>query len=544
MVETSAPNSRSGLWTAAIGLVAVVYAALYVWLPATGVFSVDESAVRYQSALLADGSWGVPADSVVVDRSLDEWQPMENAVAIADGWSPYGKHPLVPALVRAGEDLAGDRGTRLPSVFGALAAAAVLGLLAERVRPGTGPAATVVVGLGTPVLFHSQPVWAHAPAIATAGVAAFGVLQVLGRRSSPVVPVVLAAGGTLLTVLLRTDGLLWAGSLVLAAVVATPASRRRRALGLAGAVAVAAVAGLVIDGAWTSTLAGVGTGPTAASSVTSGPLERVAAMVTVLLGGAGEPYVAAGRMAAALLLIAAGWRHGRGLAVEPTRFLLVLAVVASIGTQPVATINPGFLSATPLIAWGLGAIAARIVRGQRPPTDVAVLAVAGLVQLAAVMVTVGPSAGGGDWGARYAALAMVGLVPAAWWALTDLDRPSTVALVVCVLAASVGMVHTLHAGTSASEWVRDDLLALIDEHGSDDGLVVVVDGRDGRLLWREHDRMRLALSPAEELADLRRAAGAAGLGEVVVLARQRPDDDHVALDPSDERGLRAWRHDG
>ncbi len=535
-------EARPGHWLAALGVVAAVYVAIYAWLPATGVFSVDESAVRYQSALLADGSWSVDAETVLVDRSLDEWQPMENAVAVSDGWSPYGKHPLVPALVRAGEDLAGEQGTRLPSLVGALAAAAVLGLLAARVRPGTGPLATVVIGLGTPVLFHSQPVWAHGPAIATAGVATFGAIRFLGRRAAPIVPLLLLVGGIVLTILLRTDGLLWAGSLALAALVTTPRVGRRRAILVASAVVASAAIGLLIDGAWTSALAGVGTGPTAASSVTSGPAERIAAVLTVLLGGAGAPVVAAGRMAAALLLVAAGWRHGRGESVGPTRLLLVLAVAVSVGTQPVATINPGLLTATPLVAWGLGAIAARLVRGQRLPREVALLAVAGAAQLGVVMATVGPAAGGGDWGARYAALALVGLVPAVWWALTDLDRSTVAALTVCVAAASVGMIHTLHAGTAASERVRDDLLALIDEHEPDGGLVVVVDGRDGRLLWREHDRVRLALTPVVELTELRDAAAAAGVGEVVVIARNQPDDDHVALDPDDDRGLRAWRH--
>ena len=480
---TSHPAARWGLHVVAY-LVLVV--ALLGLVDRDDSWNFDDGAYATQVRVLrdgrGDGSWAYP----YLHRDRDpasRFAPVSHSTTTSEGTFPYVKQPAWIEVLRASTALAdqvGDPvwGLYLPAVLGAVAAALVAGLLAERLAPelvGVGPIAFWAVGLG-PLVVQTQAMWAHTTAAALGGAAALGLVALAQRRGRWWHLVGMSASVALLASL-RTEAALFAVALaVVAGLVAGHAALAVGSSRVRAAVAAAWWA-LPVVAAWA--IARVGTNRwmvhLAPGTAVDGPVDAgpqfglVAGRINGLLRtfvdgmGASAAGTSLALVAMALAVLAGSAARRRPERAVEALALLGLAVCVLVLRSAVAPDDlGGFAAAAPLVLTGLAAW-----RWAEAPT--AERALVGLVALHAVAVIAVqyPEGGSRDWGGRF--LFPV-LVPASVVAVTTLWRLLGAARTAAPADASADERHarnrpngglgTPHSGVGGWVWVAAGLLVV------------------------------------------------------------------------------------
>lgn len=557
-------------WVLAAAVLLVAFGVHVLALSPTGVFNVDEEAVRAQADRWLDDGWVAPTAPGLPDDLGRGFHPIENSIEVPDGMAPYHKKPFLPLAVGVGVEGLGERGARVPGALAGVSLALALGVVVERLRPGRGPVAAVVAGVATPIWFHGPVVWGHLPGLLGGVVAVLGGWTVL--RGRPWVGSLVVAAGVVVSTSFRTDGAVHAAGLAAVAGWLTirglwcrwrrPSADHSRFTEVIrpGWIAVAASVGVVVSLALEArilvALGGAAGGAEVAAATDTGFADRLDLAVRLLLGPLGDgSWVTPTRVFAACGFAVAGGLVGRGTAaVSPALVALVLGGVAATATVPAS----GLLGATPLVALALGHLVGRRLDPARVPLDAAsvLLLAPSLVHVVVVLPIAHPSGGGGDWGARYLAYALVGLVPWGFVVVTDLleahhgrtptvgpprsPRIVAVAPIVVGLLLSVGMTRSLHTSFETSDDVRAEVVRAAEvavDGGAD--VVVVTDGRLGRVVWRDIDRLPIVLAPGDDRVEV--ASIVAGTdAEVAVLAVSAPDDGWERRGEPGPLGLGAW----
>ena len=499
--------------------------------------SEDEGAAIVQARQLSEHhAWIRPHPYPQLDPE-GRMYPYELSEHGTKGFAPYAKHPLYTFLLgglwRVGQinALVGF------SILGTVVAAAVASRFGRRVDAALERPALWAVGLGSPLLFDSYLVIAHAVGAALAGLL---VLLITRRKARhPFVAIGAAATLAVALVLLRTEGILFVGATAAVAFL----SRRSRWLGVAtgGAGFVAYLA----EDRWTAHILG-----------TPLPLRLTAAELAQeqnrALGGGGLSGRIEGAwttllrpgygtsdggevLLLALVLFAAAVVLGRiNRQVATVCAVLAAACAVSQVIGPVQSVNlvPGLFVAAPIVwvgLWaGLSALEHKTLR-----LDGRLVAIVGLFSLG-VLATQYTRGGGVEWGGRFFALALPVGVPLAVAAL----RTQPVALVRCVLVAAAAMsvlsvreMRHIHRNTQ-------HIFTALEVPA--DAIPVTTAGLVPRLDWRRYDDRKWLLVRYGEMKETLDRMQAHGVGRVLVLypSGQRPLD---LPGPSHRVGQTRWR---
>lgn len=379
----------------------------------------DEGAYGWQVQALRAGDWAHHPPVAALGLGPDSWA-MANGAVSDRGWFPYVKHPVYPLVLTASVALLGSTwGLVVPSVLGALAAAALAVALAGRLGVDRRHRWwALAVAAASPLAMHATVVWAHAPGAAAAGVAVLGAVDaVRGRLLRGAA--MLAAGGVV-GALLRSELLLWAAACVVGVMAAAPLGRWWRTtlagLAAAGTVAVAAAAEVMVvrgitgpgSGAMT-TVADRSAGSAAGARIDAAVATLIGAELDVGTHGVALFAAAVGMLGLVRLVLVAGRRplDRHGLVIAGGTAVLTVPLwwrVAGAGTLD------GFLTAWPLAvlavigAWRSWRSADAAVRA-----STRAVVVTSTVFVVAVFATQYPEGGGQEWGARF----LLPLVPVA-----------------------------------------------------------------------------------------------------------------------------------
>jgi hypothetical protein len=544
---------------AGLGLVLGVQAALIG--PPPG-FSADELALVVQVDALGEGSWFSPHPYPEVDPERRA-VPDHLAATSEQGYTSYPKHPLVPLVLRWATDLVGGAGPQVVLIAGQVAAAVAVARVVRVVAPRAAPAAFWLVGAGSPLVLHAHVLWMHGWGLAL-GAIATGATLGLARSGGPaghrwraaaVLGVSLAA-----LVLVRTEGLLFAGA-VAAALAAAAWPRRDR--WLAAASVAVAMGGLAVHRAelwWIRQLVGEVAFPAWAAGDAGFWAQRGWAVALNLLHPGYHPTAAVGQVAGMALLAVAAWRLRRGgggagvLVPAAAGAALHVAAMYLPAPSPVPGLVPAFpLLFVPALLAGRRrrpageALAPGRPRGPRPAArpagrageaDARVLAHLALVTVGLVAATAYASGAGIDWGGRYSQLAVPALAALAALRLDELAhrvdvRRFTVVLVAATVAAAPAVTLRLAGDTRR---VAQAGAAMVErastlEPGPDTGLAVVVtpDVRLGRLLAARSDAVTgLRAGGGQHLGLLLGRLGERGAGQVLVVGVEPFDLDTPA----------------
>lgn len=173
-------GSLRAFWACALLLLIVLFG-LLTWFNNGSVAIPDDAVYAKQAQLLSEGSWSGPRPAAEFDRdgSNSAIGPM---VVFGDRQIPYTRHPLFPLLLLPFYKVGGLTGLLAFSVIGAWVAAVAAGLMARRVQPPLGIVALALLGLGSPLIFDSLLVSAHAMTAGLCGLTALGVAQAIDSR--------------------------------------------------------------------------------------------------------------------------------------------------------------------------------------------------------------------------------------------------------------------------------------------------------------------------------------------------------------------------
>lgn len=364
---------------------------LIVWpaLDLRGTFISDEGSYGVQARALDRGSWDMGYAFSGEDPD-GAFVPFHAATYVDGRLVPYAAHPAWTKAQVAATDLAGEEvGLRLFGVASLLGLAVVAWHLAAELGGPGAPAWAFWMAAASPALANAWISWAHTPSAFLGGLL---VLSALRHDRGPwwAVAAVVSAGGG---VLIRSEGLIWAGA-VATALVLRGADRRQRWGG--AVVGVGAGAALVLEREWRSRILG----DPASSGVRprgegTGVVDRLDGLTTALIDGA----IASGpaRALGLVLVVAMGaalvafLRDRQDLAAG----LLGLSSIVFGVRLAVESLDPapGLLAAAPLLLMACG---------WRPLRD-------GLrwlwwaIGLYVVMigVTIYPDGGALQWGGRF-----------------------------------------------------------------------------------------------------------------------------------------------
>jgi hypothetical protein len=504
-------------------------------------FSSDEGAAILQAQRLDSGNgWLRPNELPTLDPTGAAY-----FITLSDGgpteFATYGKHPTYPVVLAALDRVGGESAMEVGSILGALAAAVAAALIARRLDRRLDRLALWTVVVGSPLLFDSQIVVAHAIGAAFAGFAVLAVLHFLDRPSVPTAVSAAALFGV--CTLLRTEALLLA--LALAAVLVVMAARRRSLpiAGLGALVVGVSGAALVFDRVAQSHI--VGSSVSVPSTIGSGFLDArlSAAANTLVLPGATWPtYVYDGLLVMVLAVIAGALVVRAGSSGTGFRVLCVVAMVGAV--LPFAVSQPDTISSI-LIAFPVLTAAIFLVRPSELPPAARVLLWTGCWFTVLVIVLQYNQGGGAEWGARFLAIGVPIFVPVALLVLARaaerMPRPDrrwgAVTLVVVSLAMAVLSLSSLrfYRGVTA-DWVGfvDRAVAATPGPGPDLGdgdrrpIVLTTWAGLGRDLWPSSTPMRGLTPSGDELRSSAQALHDAGV-EHLVFATQDPSADLPAL---------------
>jgi hypothetical protein len=511
------------LWAHAAVLLVALLALLPVMSPESS-FTQDEGAYALQVRSLEQGAWEYEYRARAIDPA-GRWFPVVLSTKGDDGFYTYAKHPAYPLVLRAATSVAGTTlGLHLVALLGVVGAAAAAWLLAAEVDRSLSRPAFWVAAAG-PVLVNGMLLWAHAPSAALAGLALVAAVRIARRGMRPLVTLG-AVAALVAGVLLRSEGLLFAGALAAAVALmrfraagARPAVAALVALGGPSLVAALAerlwirsivgrtVEDLVVRGGAGSTPYLQGRFAGAFHSLFQAHDSVPAASVPVLaaLGvGAGVGYVALRR-----------WRSTS--LCELTVAALGVAALdgARVVLHPTEAVT-GLFAAWPVAALGLFLVRKR----DRSPTLDLCLVASGLFA-AAILLTQYPEGGGLEWGGRFFSPVTVPLAVVATVVLAHRLRSApppargtaTGAVAVLVAATAVLALVTVARGRSG----QDRLIAAVGRHPA--GVTVTTVDVFPRLAWRTHDRLNWMLTDDEGLDELVSTLHDAGVPDVVVVTR-------------------------
>lgn len=471
---------------------AILLAVLWPIATDGGEFHADEGAVLAQARVLEQRStWTAPNPQPELDPEM-EALPLELSERFEGGqWAPYLKHPVYPLLVRGGA-VFGTFGWVLPGILGTAAAGIACGMLAERIRPGSGPIALWCTGVASPLLFQTFVVQAHALGAGLAALAAVAADRVLvpERRERTIATIGMCAAGVA-AASVRTESLFLVAALCAGVVAAARLSRR--------AIVVATTVGLVVLASWRienllipvlgggEQLGGVLAGR---DSIESGgdPLGTFRLTVLDATYGSGTSSLlgSLGTVAAWLTALAA-----RRKAAVVVLVGSAVAVAGHLMRLDLGGLVPGLAVATPLLA---GLVGLRRSTLRQPTAEL--LVVASLVFAAAVTFTQYDNGGGATWGGRFFAVGLPLIVPLAvvgWYDLLHgLDggarRALQVASAVSVVVLGVLAVASMRDQRSAVEDLVDSVVAARAEAGSGAAAPVIsTSGIPTRFAWEHID---------------------------------------------------------
>ena len=444
---------RAPLWAHVFGLVLLLGATAPL-LKLDASFTTDEGAYAHQAHSVEGGGWPVRQVSDVVDPS-GRWFGMVNGSQGPNGNFTYTAHPLVVVVMaRLASGLGDDVGLHLLPLAGVVGSAIAAWLLAGIVRPNDRrlSAAAFWVAATSPVLVNGTVIWAHTASAALAGFALVGAVRIFERgvnAKSLALLGVTAAGG----VLLRSEGLLFAGALTAALMVGLWFRRARTSAVVASAVVAGpAMVAYFIERRWVARIVG---GPSlvqpairqVGGSWISGRLSggwhdlinpNAADLVAAVLGAIALSIVIFAGVKLRRLRVGEG-REVAGLLTVALGLLLVRTFL-----RPIETVT-GLLAAWPLALVGLLAAA----RWNRLPAAERFLAGVGLLFGAAVFATGYAEGGGQEWGGRFyfpllvpmAVLAVVWLVRAAeGWTAADRRALLAPLVAMAVVPSLLGLV--------------------------------------------------------------------------------------------------------
>ena len=538
----------------------------------------DEGAVLAQAHQLEQRAWATP-ESWRVAHPFPELDPEGRLIPlehspIGDGYYlPYAKHPLYPAMALPLLRGIGPTSMFLLSSVAVWFAALCAAGIARRLRPRITLPTLWIVGLGSPLLFDSTLVMAHALAAAALGAVGLCLVRHLDRPRPGWIVGASLAGAVL--VLLRSEGVLAivAVSTVLGLMALSDA--RRTSTEQAGATPRPAwgqlsFGRLRVDVALAS--AAVAIAVTAALAVL---IElRVAAQllspdedmtmrvpsrgsflagrVSVLwvsilrpaLNGSGWGslvlLVGIAAMLAGAVMLGDPHRRSRGLVVLCAGTVLVLLRQFA----PVEVVS-GLVPAFPLLVIGLIYLRRADLRDRAVQLCLGVPALTSL----AILATTYSVGGGVEWGGRFFHLLLPLTVPVAVLGLDTAraslpDEPVRPGLRITARQLAVGAVllataslsllslRAIHTTRSTAEDVDDAALAAADaaRPAADGGAPVVIsDARPfARAAWDSFTDYRMLRVPSDEpLGPLLDGLADAGVGTVVVMTssiQQLPDD--------------------
>lgn len=401
------------------GALLLVLVALVPIVGTHAVFSADEGAALLQTQrVLDEGTWVGQHPLPELDPAIAQY-PVHLAEETADGWHELTRHPGYIWLLVAATAVAGTTGAVALSILATVLAAFATGVLAERIRPGTGRATLWTVGLASPLLFDSYLVIAHSLGAAFAALAA---LALVGRpRRWPMAAGAIGCAGT---VLMRSEGL-FLGLALGAALLITGVSRRDEIRRRAGLVATSTTVGaFLIDGWWTDALKAPTTG-----SAGTGIGRFQGGLVEGRWEGFERTWLWVGRTGlpagSELILIGVVLAVFAAVAVRRQMSAPVITVLSALSAACIgirllvegSAVVPGLLFAFPLLTVGGVLIRRRhLDEGDGATGD---LVLAAVLYSAAVIATQYSVGGTTEWGGRYFALGLPLIVPVLVMAVQD-----------------------------------------------------------------------------------------------------------------------------
>jgi hypothetical protein len=528
----AAPVRRRPGFASHVAALAVVLLALVPVVGTGASFSADEGAVVAQAQSLSRGDGWIVEHPVPAADPTGMNYPLENSDQGSYGVAPYAKHPLYPLLLAGADRLGGVTGMVVLSLAGAIAAAAMAGLLARRLDPALDRPVLWIVGLSSPLLFDGFLVIGHALGAALAVAALLLALRAMDRRrplDALALGPVIAAG-----VMLRTEFVFVALALAATAFAVGLAARHLAVPALVAGVSVtAAVAARFGDREWTGRIvgpAGAGVSLPPGTLAGGGMAGRFRGFVLTWLtpgyGAGGTVHLALVVMLVSVVFAAwltrrrpQEWRLIAGVSVTAAAAALVALAAAP------ANVVPGLLVAFPLAAAGLV-----LVRREHAGTTAGRLALGtfGLFALG-VIATQYQRGGSGEWGGRYFAVGIAVVTPVLVLALRDAGRRlapqarriAGASLAGCMLALSLMGVASLRAAHQRNGSMNDAVATAAAATPAGDGgraVVVAADGALARPGWPTFDQARWLLG-GDDLPALTERLRAAGIPQFVFVTR-------------------------
>lgn len=513
------------LW-AHVGALALLLAVVLPFMSPQSAFTSDEGAYALQQRALAEGSWAYDYPAGELDPD-GRYFPLNQADRGTDAFYPYVKHPAYPLLLRGSTSLLGEAlGLHLPALLGVLGAAVAAWLLAAQLDPRLRRPAFWLAASG-PVLVNGYLLWAHSLSAALAGFALVGAVRL--ARADPgegvrgfLLSIAGVAGCLVAGVLLRSEGLLFAGA-VAAAVAVTrfrSAGARQAALVFALLAGPAALAELA-ERAWARAIVGTQVGGLGVrggtSSFLSGRIEggwHDLFQGHLVRSSAGLPVVLAMGIIAGLGFVAlrrwsANSRRDLSLALVAGAVLYVLR----LRWYPMDPVT-GLFAAWPVALLGL-----LLFRWRGSGAIGRVLALTVGLFTMAVVATQYAGGGGAEWGGRFFSPLTV---PLAVLAVAGLDRALAAAprpqrrqltgmiAAVAALTAVVGL-----ASVGRVRLVQDRMV----EAAARNAAPVTVTTFPGlaRVAWRTAESVKWMHAEEEDLTTLLESLHRQGVEEVGVV---------------------------
>ncbi|MGI8983235.1 MAG: hypothetical protein ACR2HM_01665 [Acidimicrobiales bacterium] len=546
----SVPGRLRRLWGAPlwahVALLAVVLALLYPLMSPSSSYTSDEGAYALQERSLEGGSWAYDYRAGPLDPDGRAF-PIILSDRGESGYFTYVKHPAYALLLRASTTVAGPvLGLHLPALLGVMGTAIAAWLLAGHLEPRLRRPAFWLAASG-PVLVNGFLLWAHAPSAALAGFALLGAAHIVrgGRSRGAMGGLVVAA----LTcgVLLRSEGLLFAGALAVSlGAVALRRDGARRAAAVTAWVGLPPLVAALLEREWVRSISGashetLATRSGGSSSFLAGRLSG--AWHVLMQAHFGDPAAGLPLLLALVLVAGLGFVALRRW-VPSSLGKLAVAVVLAAGFVALRFAGHPLDPVTGLLpAWPLAALGLLLFRWRRAGSVAHVLGGTALLFALAVLATQYAEGGGVEWGGRFlsplvvpiAVLAAAGLLRAVD-AVPGADRRRATALL-----AALGLTTAVFAVASVGSLRdrQDDMVAAIAQHPA---TITVTTRRSlPRIAWRADREVTWMLTDEAGLAGLLQHLRRAGVADVaVVTAVDVPLSDlgaYPVLEPVREAAL-------
>lgn len=508
----------------------VVLVALLPFVGSSGIFSADEGAAIIQARQLARGDgWIAPYAFTSIDAKQTAF-PLEYADPGHDGFAPYAKHPLYPVVLAGADRIGGVTAMFVLSIIGTVVAAFFGALLAMQWSPGVARPTLWVVGLGSPLLFDSYLVIAHALGAAAATIAVWSALRYLDEARVRWLVVTIAA--VALAVSLRSEASLFAVALGGVLFVSAGVGRTRRPAILGGFVVAAAAVVRLAEPRVVRWLLGASTVTSHPSSIATHGLldDRWHAFVTTWLSPAygsassGQAFLVMIAVVVALAALCARRRpQDSSVVVLLSAFGVACSVVVlTSGAQPV----PGLLVVFPVLVAGLVSLRRTVLAESTPRVLLATWVLFSL----GVLATQYRVGGNGEWGGRYFALCVPLVVPVALDALrvsgllvaSSTRRVAVVALVVTTAAVSFAAVREVRASHQRADAEASSVNRISAATRPGDGgqpVIVTSEAVFPRTAWKMFTERRMAMPPRNRMPEYLGRLRRAGILELTFVTR-------------------------